>query len=243
MFEDHAPPSRLRSWIKRDILSRRSQPYFESCSNIVATRAGEHSANEHDWFGAAAEATNKDMPHCVRTVFHNGAAYDLRMQRVVSVAPCLHIVGIEHNVTVKQMWPVGPNDEYWIAEEAYHCAAHAKSKCSNNVVDNESAVLFCGDNDQVVLLSAFAYESLSFPLSDLMPLSPSSSLSVTLYTPSSPLHSSTDGLLNLCEAIAIETGAHKDSSSCSKQVAAVRDADATSALRGAPDGRPEVCVL
>jgi hypothetical protein len=90
MFEDHAPPSRLRSWIKRDILSRRCHLYFESCSNIVATRAGEDSANEHDWFRAASEAMEKDMPHCVRTVFHNGAAYDLQMQRVVSVAPCRH---------------------------------------------------------------------------------------------------------------------------------------------------------
>ncbi len=55
------------------------------------------------------------------------------------------------------MWPVGPNDEYMIAEEAYYCAAHAKSECINNVVGNESAVLFCGRNDEVVLLSAFAY--------------------------------------------------------------------------------------
>jgi hypothetical protein len=99
MFEDHAPPSRLRSWIKRDILSRRCIPYFESCSNVVATRAGENPPNEHDWFGAAAEAMEKAMPHCVRTVFHNGAAYDLRMQRVVSVAPCPNFDRIENNVT------------------------------------------------------------------------------------------------------------------------------------------------
>ena len=86
MFEGEAPPIRLRSWIKRDILSRRCNPYFESCTKIVTTRAGQDSANEDDWFRAAAEALEKDMPHCVRTVFHNGAAYDLRMQRGVSVA-------------------------------------------------------------------------------------------------------------------------------------------------------------
>ena len=139
------------------------------------------------------------------------------------------------------MWPDGLYDEYRIAEEAYNCTAHAKSKCINNAVDKESAVIFCGERDQVVLLSSFAYGSLSFPRADMMPLF--FSLSVTTCTPSSFFHSSTDGLLKLCEAIASEGGARKDSSPCAEQVAAVQAADATSAGRGAPDGRPEVCVL
>jgi hypothetical protein len=84
MFKNWEPPSRLRSWIKRDILSRRSRPYFESCQKIVAARAADNGTNEQEWFKGAAEALENDMPHFVRTVFHDGAAFDLQMQRAVS---------------------------------------------------------------------------------------------------------------------------------------------------------------
>ncbi len=84
MFEHWQPPARLRSDIKRDILLRRARPYFQSCAKIVAARAADNDASEHDWFKAAAEAVEMGAPHCVRTMFHDGAAYDLRMQRAVS---------------------------------------------------------------------------------------------------------------------------------------------------------------
>ena len=84
MFEDSAAPSRLRSCIKHDIMHRRAQAHFHSCQKIVAARAGDNGTNESEWFQGAADAVQRDAPHCVRTVFHCGAAYDLRMQRVVS---------------------------------------------------------------------------------------------------------------------------------------------------------------
>ena len=84
MFQDSAAPSRLRSWVKRDIMSRRAHAHLQSCKRIVAARAADNGGNEGEWFTAAAAAVHKDLPHGVRTVFLNGAAYDLRMQRAVS---------------------------------------------------------------------------------------------------------------------------------------------------------------
>jgi hypothetical protein len=84
MFEDWQPPARLRSDIKQDILTRRARPYFETCTKIVAARAADNLTNEHAWFKGAAEAVEMGAPHCVRTMFHDGAAYDLQMQRAVS---------------------------------------------------------------------------------------------------------------------------------------------------------------
>ena len=83
MFKDWAPPSRLRSWIKRDIMSRRSHTHFESCKRIVSARAGDNGNNESDWFNSSADAMEEVMPHCVRSLFYDGAAFDMRMQRAV----------------------------------------------------------------------------------------------------------------------------------------------------------------
>ena len=71
--------------MKRDIMSRRSHTHFESCKKIVAARVLDNGSNENDWFSRASDAVQLVMPHCVRSVFHNGCAYDLRMQRVVSL--------------------------------------------------------------------------------------------------------------------------------------------------------------
>jgi hypothetical protein len=83
MFNHWDPPSRLRSFIKRDIMSRRSHTHFQSCNSIVAARGSHDSQHEDTWFKQAAAAVEDAMPHCVRSVFHNGCAYDLRMQRAV----------------------------------------------------------------------------------------------------------------------------------------------------------------
>jgi len=134
MFQDSAAPSRLRSWVKRDIMSRRAHAHLESCKRIVAARAGDNGCNEGEWFTAAAAAVHKDLPHGVRTVFLNGAAYDLRMQRAV--------------------WPDGLFDEFRIADEVYNCVAAAKD--DNNSIDAGSVTLLCGSNSQLVIPSHFA---------------------------------------------------------------------------------------
>jgi hypothetical protein len=76
----------LRSSIKLDIMSRRALPYFELCKKMVSARAADNGTNEDEWLPQAASLLKDDTLHPVRTVFHNAAAYDLRMQRAVSAA-------------------------------------------------------------------------------------------------------------------------------------------------------------
>lgn len=82
-FQEPRRPARLRASIKLDIMSRRALPYFELCKKMVAARAVDNGTNEDEWLPHAASLFKDDKPHPVRTVFHNAAAYDLRMQRAV----------------------------------------------------------------------------------------------------------------------------------------------------------------
>ncbi len=69
-------------------MSRRSVPHFESCEKIISARAADNGTNEEEWLPQAADLLKDGQLHPVETVFHNGAAYDLRMQRAVRVAWC-----------------------------------------------------------------------------------------------------------------------------------------------------------
>ncbi len=91
-FRDPQPPARLRSSIKLDIMTRRARPHFDFCQKMVSARSDDNGTNEDEWFQQAADLLQRDSPHSVRTLFHDGAAYDLRMQRAVSVlvTGCYH---------------------------------------------------------------------------------------------------------------------------------------------------------
>jgi hypothetical protein len=85
-FQEPRRPARLRSSIKLDVMSRRAVPHFEFCKKMVSARAADNGTNEDEWLPRAASLLKHDKPHPVRTVFHNAAAYDLRMQRAVRAA-------------------------------------------------------------------------------------------------------------------------------------------------------------
>lgn len=167
MFKDWAPPSRLRSWIKRDIMSRRSNTHFESCKSIVAARSGDNGNNENDWFDGSAAVMQLVMPHCVRSLFYNGAAYDFRMQRVVRACllmPCSSIGGVGD--AVLQNWCDGFEGELQIAEEVRKAHADEVRKAGSNnknINDSDNVALFCGAGGEVVVLSAFVYAYMFAP--------------------------------------------------------------------------------
>jgi hypothetical protein len=161
MFKDWAPPSRLRSWIKRDIMSRRSHTHFESCKRIIAARSEDNGNNENDWFNGSAAVMEQVMPHCVRSLFYDGAAYDFCMRRVVRACllmSCSSIGGVGD--AVLQNWCDGFEGELQIAEEVRKTHADEVRKAGNNnknINDSDSAALFCGVGGEVVVLAAFAY--------------------------------------------------------------------------------------
>ena len=64
-------------------MSRRAVPHFELCKKIILARAADNGTNEDEWLPQAADLLKDGEPHPVATVFHNAAAYDLRMQRAV----------------------------------------------------------------------------------------------------------------------------------------------------------------
>jgi hypothetical protein len=200
-------------------MSRHSHLYYESCQKILAARAADTDSEEKLPFECAAAALEHSMPHCVRTVFHNAAAYDLRMQRAVSSPTFIRCEPVTNLCDfVMQLWPNGLADELMLATDVHRCFADASFDCSdNNITGNSLPVMFGGNGEVVVAALSLARRRLS-----------------STSTVGSPIN----GLLHLSENIAEELRSFGNSAAQKKEQA--RD-DLRTGLT--PDGRPEVCPL